>query len=328
MKSRLDGSFSTPLVMFLGDDIDEEDHNLLFPALRARGVSVIRVHPDDLVTRMDDTGITFSVAGKTITPDLVVGWVLDDLLVQGMALLDVIARAGIPVINDALTLFRAQNKYIDSSMLQRGGALRYPVIAGRNTQALATWLQELDGPAVIKPFVGFGGRGLEKLDGKEAGEAFVDKLSASGEDFYAVPWIDNPGRDIRVYTINHHAVFAIYRYAPPGEWITNVRAGGVIAMCPISKEIAELAEQASRAAGTLIGGVDLGEDTTHGQLVVYEVNSCPTCEPPALEALADFLAAAVDNVETALNTWKPSKIWDTFDDNPDLFHPSKQRLLE
>ena len=329
MLSRLDDDLHSdrPLVVFLGDDIDEEDHDVLFPAMRERGVAVVRVHPDDLVVEMTDTGIGFFVAGQRLEPDLVIGWVLDELLIPGMAHLDVFRRAGIPVINDAVTLFRAQNKYLDSSMLSLAGALGYPVLTGQDPEALERWVSDLDGPAVIKPLVGFGGRGLRKIDGEDELQAFLAELRRDGGSYYAVPWIDNPGRDIRVYTINHQPVFAMYRYAPPGKWITNIRAGGGLAMCPLTDEIAAVARRASQAAGTLIGGIDIGENTATGELVVYEVNSCPTCEPPALEALADFLALAARDLDHALVTWEPSKVYTDLDTDPDLFHKGKQGLL-
>lgn len=329
MQSRLDDPMDPdrPLVMFLGDDIDEEDHDVLFPLLRGHGVGVIRVHPHDLVTRLDGTGITFSVGGRALAPDLVVGWVLDELLTEGMAQLDVLQRAGVPVVNQALTLFRAQNKYVNTAMLSAGGALGYPALVGRDPAALGKWLAESDTPAVLKPLVGFGGRGLRRIAGQEAADEFLAELTDTGAEYYAVPWVDNPGRDIRVYTVNHRAMFAIYRYAPEGQWITNVRAGGGLALCPLTEEIAELAERASRAAGTLIGGVDLGEDRAAGELVVYEVNSCPTCEPPVLAALADFLAAAARDLEAARAQWHPSKVYDRPDPDPALFHPSKRGLL-
>lgn len=328
MRSRLDDPLDPdrPLIMFLGDDIDDEDHDILFPAIRAHGVSVIRVHPFDLVTRLDRDTVTFHVRGREIRPDLVVGWVLDELLHPGMAHLDVVERAGIPVINDALTLLRAQNKYTNSAMLAAGGALRFPVIVGRDDKALLDWFEELDGPAVTKPTVGFGGRGLGKLESLADARSYLAELPEN-EQYYAVPWIDNPGRDIRVYLVNHHPVFAMYRYAPEGAWITNVRAGGHIAMCPLTDEIAELARTASQAAGTLIGGVDVAENQATGELVVYEANSCPTCEPPVLKELAGFLAAAARDLGSALADWRPSRVYQELDPDPELFHASKRGLL-
>ena len=233
MKSRLDDDLDSdrPLVVFLGDDVDEQDHDVLFPLLRARGTAVVRVHPHDLVTRLDEAGPTFTVDGRPLRPDLVVGWVLDELLLPGMAQLDMLARAGIPVVNDALTLFRAQHKFLDSSQLSAAGVLRYPVITGRDRAALLDWMAASDRPAVFKPLSGFGGRGLQKLADVPAAHALLDSLD--GEPYYVVPYIDNPGRDIRVYTVNHHPVFAIYRYAADGAWVTNILAGGMV-ICPCS----------------------------------------------------------------------------------------------
>lgn len=308
MKSRLDDDLDSdrPLVVFLGDDVDEQDHDVLSPLLRARGTAVVRVHPHDLVTRLDEAGPTFTVDGRPLRPDLVVGWVLDELLLPGMAQLDVLARAGIPVVNDALTLFRAQHKFLDSSQLSAAGVLRYPVITGRDRAALLDWMAASDRPAVFKPLSGFGGRGLQKLADVPAAHALLDYLD--GEPYYVVP-----------YTVNHHPVFAIYRYAADGAWVTNILAGGSMAVCPLSDEIVDLAARASRASGTLIGGIDIGENTTTGELVVYEVNSCPTCEPPVLEAIADFLAAAVTDRE-ADAAWRPQRDYTLVEPT---FHPGK-----
>lgn len=335
MLSRLDDPFfaeptgpGRPLVVFLGDDIDDEDHDVLFPALRERGTAVIRVHPAELVVRLDRERITFTVAGRPLEPDLVVGWVLDELLLPGMAQLDVFARAGVPVINDTLTLFRAQNKLLDSSLLGAVDALHYPVISGMDTAELRAWLDELDGPAVVKPLVGHGGRGIERIGGVPERDALIAWMEKEGRAYYAMPWIENPGRDIRVYTVNHRAVFAMYRYAPTGRWITNVLAGGLITMCPLTDELIELAERASRGAGTLIGGVDIAENLYTGELVVYEVNSCPTCEPPVLDTLADFLAAAAADLEGTLQTWRPGRVYTEFDGSPELFHASKHGQLK
>lgn len=316
-----------PLIVILSDDTDEEDHNVLFPALRDRGTSVIRVHPHELVVNIRDRVQSFSAAGLEFTPDLVVGWVLEDLLFPGMAHLEAFAAAGVPVINSALTLFRAQNKYVTSAHLAAERALGYPVITGRDPVALRSWMAEFGGPAVTKPVFGFGGRGLQRADTAADLQPVLTRVEQSGENYYAMPWVQNPGRDIRVYTVNHHAVFAMYRYAPAGQWVTNVKAGGQIAMCPLTEDISALASRASRAVGTLIGGVDIGEDTATGELVVYEVNSCPTCEPPVLLAAADFLAAAARDVDAAVRTWRPAKVYDGVDDDPALFHPSKHGLI-
>ncbi|HJD77413.1 MAG TPA: hypothetical protein K8V93_00185, partial [Corynebacterium pollutisoli] len=97
--------------------------------------------------------------------------------------------------------------------------------------------------------------------------------------------------------------------------------GGTIAPCALTPEIAGLAERASRGAGTLIGGVDIGENTAAGELVVYEVNSCPTCEPPVLHAVADFLTAVLHGDG---EHWRPEQDYAALEPT---FHASKQHLI-
>jgi [lysine-biosynthesis-protein LysW]--L-2-aminoadipate ligase/ribosomal protein S6--L-glutamate ligase len=53
--------------------------------------------------------------------------------------------------------------------------------------------------------------------------------------------------------------------------------------------------------------------------VVYKVNSCPTCEPPVLEAIADFLAAAVTDREAGA-AWRPQRDYTLVEPT---FHPGK-----
>lgn len=311
----------------MGDERDDEDHDILFPQIRERGVSVVRLHPLDLMITLESDGPLFTVDGRVVRPDLVVGWVLDDLLWPGMVQLDVFARAGIPVINDAMTLFRTANKLLDSSQLNTGGLLRYPVLSGYDHTALAPGFTP-NGTTVVKPLYGYGGRGVERLESAADYRTFGRADTSLDSAYYAMPWVENPGRDIRVYTVNHHPVFAMYRYAPPDSWITNVTAGGRIAMCPLTAELADLASRASRNANTLIGGVDIGEDVENGGYVIYEVNSCPTCEPPVLEMVADFLAVAVTDYEAARETWEPSHVYTSLDEDPELFHLSKRHLIQ
>lgn len=329
MRSRLEDDLDScrPLILFLGDERDDEDHDVLFPKIRESGVSVVRVHPIDLMISLEPSGPRFTVDGRPVRPKLVVGWVLDELLWPGMIQLDVFERACIPVINDTMTLFRTANKLLDSSQLNTGGLLRYPVLSGYDRTALDPGFAP-DGTTVVKPLRGFGGRGIERLESTSDYGMFRRMDTSLDSAYYAMPWVESPGRDIRIYTVNHHPVFAMYRYAPPGSWITNVTAGGRIAMCPLTAELSDLASRASRAANTLIGGVDIGEDVETGGYVIYEVNSCPTCEPPVLEMVADFLTEAVTDYEAARATWEPSHVYTTLDRDPKLFHPSKRHLIQ
>lgn len=317
-----------PLFVVLADGRDQEDYDVLFPALRDRGVNAMRCDPRDITTEIEAGRIRFSVRGRLLAPALVLGWVLDEVLDPGMVTLELFAEAGIPIINDAMTLFRAQNKILDSARLATFGVSEYSVISGHDPSELDDWMQQRGRRrVVVKPLRGYGGRGVQRVDDEQDLRHWQKSQRTEREPFYAMPWIENPGRDIRVYTVNHRPVFAMYRYAPDDSFVTNVRAGGSIAMCPLTADLIAVASRASRGAGTLIGGVDIGEDTVTGDLVVYEVNSCPSLEPAVLGEVASFLAAATRNLPVALENWTPSHVYTQRDSDPDLFHASKQDLL-
>ncbi|WP_114854365.1 RimK family alpha-L-glutamate ligase [Brachybacterium sp. YJGR34] len=316
-----------PLLLVLADARDDEDFALLFPALREHGVDAVRCDPRDLVTRIEDGRLRFSIPGGDVEPALVLGWVLEELLVPGMVALELFVEAGISVVNDAATLFRAENKLLDSARLAAAGAAHHGVLSARDPADLLAWMERGHADVVVKPLSGYGGEGIAHIDGEKTRRRWLDSREETQEPYLVMPYVETGGRDIRVYTINHHPVFAMYRYAPEDSFVTNVLAGGSIAMCPLTAELSDLAARASRAAGTLIGGIDIGEEASTGDLIVFEVNSCPSLEPAVIDDVASFLAATVHDRADALRTWTPSHVHRERDDDPALFHESKRGLI-
>jgi RimK family alpha-L-glutamate ligase len=307
----------TPLILLLGNDYDQPDHDILFPEVRRLGAEIIRVHPDNLVTQFDSAGTQFLVGGRPIFPDLVLGWVYEDILLRGMSQLEAFERAGVPVINTAHTLFCGQNKYLNSAMLHGAGVGHLPVISGRDEDALVRWADEHGYPLVLKPIVGFGGHGLQRFTDQSGMVGFIRSMRSADEHYYVQPFVPNTGRDIRVLCVNYQAVLAIHRYASQGQWITNTIAGGTPRPAQLTPEVIKIAEAASRAVGALVSGVDVVEDTSTGELRIFEVNTCPSSEPNfsimgrepvTLYELAAFLVAASHDLDNALVTWRPKQV--------------------
>ena len=76
---------------------------------------------------------------------------------------------------------------------------------------------------------------------------------------YIQEFIENPGRDIRIFVLGGSAIGAIYRKAVPGSWVNNLSQGGSADRCVLTDEQKELAEKASLAIGTTFAGVDIIE---------------------------------------------------------------------
>jgi len=262
--------------LVVGSDVDRLDHESLFADLEKLGYCGRRVHPTDVTTKFTAEGPAFFVGEEEIRPALVFGWCDNEHLIPGMYLLTAFERSGIPVINTAQTLFCAQNKYLNSESLHRNGVPHLPVLSGSSDKDLDHWIPSLQFPLVLKPIVGCEGRSLLKIETPDALKNVAKVLAGGSQNYYIQPYLNNPGRDIRVTCVNFKAVHAFHRYAPTGKWITNISAGGYAERIELTPELVEIAEKAARAMGTPIAGVDVVEDIDNNIYRVYEVNSMPT----------------------------------------------------
>ncbi len=64
-------------------------------------------------------------------------------------------------------------------------------------------------------------------------------------------------RDIRVVVIGHRVVHAYWRVAAPGEFRTNLAAGGRVDLSPVPEEALRLARETARSCGWNDVGIDI-----------------------------------------------------------------------
>ncbi|HOL43915.1 MAG TPA: RimK family alpha-L-glutamate ligase [Methanothrix sp.] len=183
-----------------------------------------------------------------------------------------LADLGVTVINPPDAIVRAANKFATSMALRRAGVpTPRTVVTSSYDEALRT--VESMGRAVCKPLFGYKGRDIELLRPEDA-DLIRDLLIRRGA-IYLQEFVDTPEkRDIRVFVIGDEAAGAIYRVAPPGEWISNLARGGRAERCEISDEMERIAVDANRAVGTVYSGVDMLE--SEEGLMVIEVNGTPS----------------------------------------------------
>jgi len=176
---------------------------------------------------------------------------------------------GIPVINSPEAIRNAANKYHASYLLKKAGLPVPDTIAVQDLKAALKVVTKL-GDSVIKPVFGYKGKDIARIiDGKIqfsdrkveslALEADLEKLLEERGVLYIQEFIENPGRDIRVFVVDGTAVGAIYRKAAAGSWVNNLSQGGSADRCVLTPEQKETAEKASLAIGTKFAGVDIIE---------------------------------------------------------------------
>jgi [lysine-biosynthesis-protein LysW]--L-2-aminoadipate ligase len=180
---------------------------------------------------------------------------------------------GKPVVNSYKSASTCGNKLLASICFSRAGIPTPRTYVAFTIESSLRALEKLGYPAVLKPVVGSWGRLVALIKDSESARSIIEAreyMHPIQQVYYLQEKIERPSRDIRCYVIGDHAVAAIFRNAPEGDWRTNTARGGIAENLPITPELEELSIKAAQAVGGGAFGVDLME--TPSGLVVHEVN--------------------------------------------------------
>jgi tetrahydromethanopterin:alpha-L-glutamate ligase len=227
-----------------------------------------------------DSGASFSCSGVDLLK-------LDAVLVRDLGrsgasdiafrfeTLQALRERGVHVINPPEAIARAANKFATSLALQAAGIATPRTVVTTSLEQAREALRDF-GRAVSKPLFGFKGRDIFLLeDCVQTDLSRLESILAAEGLVYLQEFIalERP-RDIRAFVVDGVVLGAIYRLAPPGQWISNLARGGRPEICPLTGDLADLACRAAKAVGAVYCGVDLLE-TAQG-LCVIEVNGTPS----------------------------------------------------
>ncbi|WP_101294274.1 RimK family alpha-L-glutamate ligase [Halegenticoccus soli] len=165
-----------------------------------------------------------------------------------------------PTLNRPEAAACAAHKTATAAILAREGIPTPDVAFALSGDALTDLRAEFGEEVVYKTAIGTHGGGAWKLETTEPLTASVGARRAFLQEFVCSTYEGRP-RDLRVYVVGDEVVGAMYRYAPEGEWRTNVARGGEVedATAVLSTEVAELALASTAALGLDYAGVDLIE---------------------------------------------------------------------
>jgi tetrahydromethanopterin:alpha-L-glutamate ligase len=214
-----------------------------------------------------------------------------------------LVQKGIPVINPPEAVARAANKFATSRALHDRGVPTPKTIVTTSPDEAEEALHRL-GEAVSKPLFGYKGRDILLLKSGDLSDLarlrsiVQDQGLVYLQEFVATA-TDSP-RDIRAFVVDGKTLGAIFRVAPPGQWISNLARGGRAEACPLTAELEDLAARAALAVGATYCGVDLLE--TRQGLSVIEVNGTPSGKGifdalgvDVTEAIADHVIELLDS---------------------------------
>jgi tetrahydromethanopterin:alpha-L-glutamate ligase len=266
------------VAIIVSDPLDWTAQALL-ASFSAKGMDAFFLNFSDLLASINSIQ-SFSCAGvDLLNLDAIV---VRDLGRRGASdvafrfeVLQALQEKGIAIINPPQAIARAANKFATSRLLHDAGVATPRTAVTTSIKEALRALQDFK-KAVSKPLFGYKGRDIVLLqDGSDLDQARLEDILESQGLVYLQEFIalDSP-RDIRAFVVDGIVLGAIYRVAPPGQWISNLARGGRAAACPLTKELVELAARAAKAVGTVYCGVDLLE--TGRGLTVIEVNGTPS----------------------------------------------------
>lgn len=235
-------------------------------AVRSLGHEPVWLREDNTRTWIHDGRIRFRPDVDVVVNRLLASKAdrpLDDL---GLVMSYATAR---PVLNPPVPFLRAIHKYAAGATLAAAG-LPVPTTSMAFTTTPGRGDDPIPGMAVHKPVIGTNGIGLDLVEPGATAPARIDGRRVLRQEFLP-PTGDQPF-DVRVYVVAGRIVGAMKRYAPAGDWRTNVARGGTVedASDQLPPAAARYATQATRVIGLDYAGVDLLHHD--GNWYILEVN--------------------------------------------------------
>jgi [lysine-biosynthesis-protein LysW]--L-2-aminoadipate ligase len=192
---------------------------------------------------------------------------------RGYAIAASLEGFGVEVVNPSSVIANCGDKLVTNALLARHNIPTPRTQVCFDAETALKVIDQMGYPVVMKPPVGSWGRLLSLIRDRDAAETVIEHKEVLGgyqhQIFYVQELIAKPERDIRAFVASGVCIGAIYRNSD--HWITNTARGGKASNCPVTPELAALAESAARAVGGAVVAVDLVEAPGRGLLVI-EVN--------------------------------------------------------
>lgn len=272
-------------IALLYDRVRWEEKQILVAA-QNRGVALKALDAKSLVVDFDFL--------KGVKADLVLQRCISHF--RGLYLTAALEAAGRRVVNSFATTHLCGDKLLSSIALFKARVPAPSFAAAFTVESALKALSKLNYPVVSKPVVGSHGRLISLIKDRDAAIAILEHEEAMNSALHRIHYfqefISKPSRDIRVVVVGDKVVAAIHRYAPQGDWRTNVARGATAKPCPITSELEELALKATRAMNAEVAGVDLMEKGD--ELLVNEVNPTVEFKGASLATSTDVAGEIVD----------------------------------
>jgi len=224
--------------------------------------------------REENTIVTARDGRMTLEPavDVVANRLLlssDEHPMEGVGLALTLDNLG-PMLNEPIAATTALHKFASAAALSEAGVPIPDAVLALSNERLNESRRQFGERAVYKTAIGTHGGGTWMVELDDPVNAQVGDRHAFLQEF--LDHDENRHHDLRVYVVGNRVVAAMNRYAPEGEWRTNVALGGDVEDMTdrLPTQVRRMALDAVEAIGLDYAGVDIvqGDDGYY----VLEVN--------------------------------------------------------
>ncbi|MFB6110263.1 MAG: lysine biosynthesis protein LysX [Halodesulfurarchaeum sp.] len=265
------------------------DEKLLLEELRERGHDVVKIDVRDQ---------QFGLSGSSVDAeelDIVVDRCVATS--RSMYVTEFFESYGVPIVNPPDVASTCSDKVKTSLALKEAGIPTPDTRVAFTRESAMEAIEDFGYPVVLKPVVGSWGRLMARIEDEHAAEAILEHKETLGhyehKIFYIQEFVEKPGRDLRVLSLDGEPVAGMVRSAD--HWITNAHRGAETDVLEITPEIEELVRRASDAVGGGLLGVDLME--TADGYTIHEINHTVEYKALADAVEIDIVGAVVDWLE-------------------------------
>jgi RimK family alpha-L-glutamate ligase len=279
--------------------------------------------------REENTTVTAKDGRMSLDPevDVIANRLLlssDEQPMEGVGLALTLSKLA-PMLNEPMAATTALHKFASAAVMADAGVPIPDAVLALSNDRLNEARGEFGERAVYKTAIGTHGGGTWMVDLDERVNAKVGNRYAFLQEF-----LDHDSErhhDLRVYVVGGQVVGAMNRYAPEGEWRTNVALGGAVEDMTgnLPAEVEQIARDAVAAIGLDYAGVDIvqGEDGYY----VLEVN--PTAgfrglfKASGISPAPYIVQHAVERVGGAVEDREVRRLSDRLDDSRPEAAPPK-----
>lgn len=193
----------------------------------------------------------------------------------GLAVLDQLARQGVPALNDALAISRSRNKIRCLQHLSAHGVPVPATVLANDAREIKEMVSMVGGcPVLLKLLRGGERTGVMVCETPQSMEAALEALLALGHFVLVQEYVrDRKGRDLRALVVGGRVVGAVRRVPRVGRLGRTLQAGARFEAARLRPELAKLAVRTAELVGLEVAAIDMidGRDGPK----VFEVNSSP-----------------------------------------------------